>query len=70
MMMKNNIQQTVQTKFGTKQVTRESARKWLDDLQICFSQNTMQRFFGVIFVRYDLYKITETDWNLLYIQTV
>ena len=30
----------------------------------------MQRFFGVILVRYDLYKITETDWNLLYIQTV
>ena len=32
MMMKNNIQQKVQTKFGTKQVTHESARKWLDDL--------------------------------------
>ena len=30
----------------------------------------MQRFFGVIFVRYDFYEITETDWNLLYIQTV
>ena len=25
---------------------------------------------GEIFVQYDLYKITETDWNLLYIQTV
>ena len=30
MVMKNNIQQTVQTKFGTKQVPHESA--WKCDL--------------------------------------
>ena len=69
MVKKSNIQQTVQTKFDTKQVPHESA--WKCDLQICSSQTAMlRRFFGEIFIQYDLYEITETDWNLLYIQTV
>ena len=60
MVMKNNIQRTVQTKFDTKQMPYESARKC--ELQISFSQNTMpRRFFGEIFVQYDFYEITEND---------
>ena len=60
MVMKNNIQRTVQTKFDTKQMPYEGARKC--ELQISFSQNTMpRRFFGEIFVQYDFYEITEND---------